>query len=70
MDDYQKNAPQALLTYPEVAEILGITERTLSTLIKNEQLKVVRFGRSVRFDPADLEQFIETSKQGGSVDCE
>ncbi len=70
MDDYQNQARMALLTYPQASEILGITERTLWTLVKAGKLKAVRFGRSVRIDPSDLEQFIEDAKHEGGVRCE
>jgi excisionase family DNA binding protein len=51
-----------LLTYREVAEVLGVTDRTVWELVRKGELRNVRVGRSVRIDPADLKQFIEDSK--------
>lgn len=56
---------EPLITYREAAEILGVTERTVSSLVKEGKLRAVRFGRSVRFDPADIRAFIEQGKRGG-----
>lgn len=54
-----------LLTYRQAAKVLGVTERTVWTLVHDGELPVVRFGRSVRIDPADLREFIERGKRGG-----
>jgi excisionase family DNA binding protein len=55
---------EALLTYRQAAEVLRITERSLWSLVDRGALPAVRFGRTVRIDPADLRKFIERSKQG------
>lgn len=59
-----------LLTYREAAGVLGVTDRTVWTLVDRGDLPAVRFGRSVRIDPADLRAFINSAKQtepsGGS----
>ena len=51
-----------LLTYRQVAELLGVTDRTVWELVRKGELKKVQVGRSVRIDPGDLRQFIEDSK--------
>lgn len=51
-----------LLSYREVAEVLGVSDRTVFTLIKRGELKAAKIGNSVRIDPADLRDFIERSK--------
>jgi len=56
-----------LLTYREAAKVLGVTERTVWTLVDGGVLPAVRFGRSVRIDPADLRAFIERAKRGGGA---
>lgn len=56
----------ALLTYRQAAKVLGITERTIWSLVNEGMLPAVRFGRSVRIDPADLRAFIERAKRGGT----
>lgn len=45
---------EPLLTYREAGKLLGVTERTIWTLVQQGELPAVRFGRSVRIDPADL----------------
>lgn len=53
-----------LLTYRQAAQVLGVTDRTLRTLVSEGRLPAVRFGRSVRIDPADLRRFIDSAKRG------
>ena len=55
---------ERLLTYREAGKFLGVTERTVFTLVKGGRLPSVRFGRSVRIDPVDLRTFIDRSKGG------
>jgi excisionase family DNA binding protein len=61
--------PEPLLTIPQVLEVLGgidgISERGLSRLTKSGAIPVVRIGRRVLIDPADLRAFIESRKSGG-----
>lgn len=64
------SAFERLLTTGETADILGITDRTVRTLVRTGSLPAVRFGRSVRFDPADVRNFIDAAKDnrgGGDV---
>ena len=51
-----------LLTVRQAAKVLSISERTLFTLTQDGQIPAVRFGRSVRYDPADLRRWIEAAK--------
>ncbi len=53
---------ERLLTYGEAAEVLGVTDRTVRSLVKTGALPAVRFGGSVRIDPRDLRKFIENAK--------
>ncbi|HUW83539.1 MAG TPA: helix-turn-helix domain-containing protein [Phycisphaerae bacterium] len=55
-------AVEALLTYRQAARILGVTARTVWTLVNRGQLRAVRFGGTVRIDPADLREFVERAK--------
>lgn len=57
------NAPERLLTYRETADFLGVTDRTVRTLVSTHVLPAVRFGGSVRIDPADLREFVENAKR-------
>ncbi len=54
---------EALLTYREAGKRLGVTERTVWSLVDRGELPAVRFGRSVRIDLADLRTFIDRAKQ-------
>ena len=51
-----------LLKSKQAAEYLCISERTLWNLQNRGKIKVVRMGRLIRFDPADLDKFIEEAK--------
>lgn len=57
------NTPQStanrLLTAEEAAIRLGITPRHLTALWKTRKIGAVKVGRSVRFDPADLDRWID-----------
>jgi len=60
------NPAARLLTVQEAAQYLTISERTVWSMLKNNRLPAVRFGRTVRIDPADLDNFIRRAK-GESV---
>ncbi len=51
-----------LLTCRQAAELLSISERTLWQLTKDGKIPVVKVGRSVRYDPADLRAWIAGAK--------
>lgn len=46
----------------EAAEYLCISEKTLWNLTNTGQVRAVRMGRLVRYDSADLDEFVERSK--------
>lgn len=52
-----------LLTYREAANVLGVTPRTVWSLVQAGTLPAVRFGRTVRIDPTDLRRFIDRAKR-------
>lgn len=51
-----------LLRSDEAARLLAISIRKLWTSAKEGEIPVVRIGRSVRCDPADLQDYIERQK--------
>ena len=55
---------ERLLTYDQAGKLLGVTGRTVWTLVHRGDLLAVRFGRSVRIAPADMRTFIERAKIG------
>lgn len=58
----ERHRRSRLLTYEDTADVLGVTVRTVYSLVKGGSLRVVRFGRLVRIDPRDLDEFITRSK--------
>ena len=55
---------EGLWTYDQAGKVLGVSGRTVWTLVDRGDLPAVRFGHSVRIDPADLRAFIDRSKRG------
>ncbi|NQU26015.1 MAG: helix-turn-helix domain-containing protein [Candidatus Nealsonbacteria bacterium] len=54
-----------LLTAKQAAEILAVSPRTLWSITQPRgELPCVRIGRAVRYDPADLRDWIEKKKGG------
>jgi excisionase family DNA binding protein len=51
-----------LLTPTEAAQALAVSPRTLWTLTHDGKIQSLRIGRSVRYDPRDLEAFIQSQK--------
>jgi hypothetical protein len=64
---------EALLTVREAVAVLRISEKTLWSLSQPRgPIPVVRLGRTVRYDPADLREHIRRAKQvegGASAPC-
>lgn len=57
----------ALLTYPEAAARLGVSQKTLRRLVASGGITAVRpSAGSVRFDPADLDAYIASRKTEAS----
>jgi excisionase family DNA binding protein len=56
-------ALQALLTARQTAKILNICDRKLWELTNSKQIPHVRIGRAVRYDPRDLDAWLERRKQ-------
>ena len=59
-----------LMTYEEAADWLRVTSRTVRQLVRDDKLRVVRFGGSVRIDPSDLRSFIRNAKTEGDNDAD
>ncbi|MCH8343174.1 MAG: helix-turn-helix domain-containing protein [Planctomycetes bacterium] len=52
-----------LLRVAEAARVLAISPRKLWSLTDCGEIPCVRIGRSVRYDPVDLSNWIEAKKQ-------
>ena len=51
-----------LLTVPEVMEMLSVSRTQVYALKATGKLPFIKIGRSTRYDPADIKQFIEDQK--------
>lgn len=56
-----------LLNAQQAADRLGVSRKTLQSLYLDGQLRVVRFGRSVRISEEDLAEFIDRHRTGGGA---
>ena len=56
-----------LLTPRQTASALAICEKTLWTYTQNGQIPCVRIGRSVRYSPVDLQNWIACQKATGGA---
>jgi excisionase family DNA binding protein len=53
-----------LLKPSDAAEALSISPRKLWAMTNSGEISCVRFGKSVRYDPADLREWIDAQKRG------
>lgn len=56
-------ASQPLITLAEVAERLGVGERHIRRLVAERRIPFVKWGHLLRFDPAELEDWIEAARR-------
>lgn len=54
-----------LLTQPEAARLLAVSERTLFDLAARGEIRRVRVGRAVRYPRAELERWVRERVQDG-----
>lgn len=52
-----------LLKLKEAIAYLQVSRTTLNKLVTTKEIPVVKLGRSIRFDPADLQRFIDGRKE-------
>jgi excisionase family DNA binding protein len=50
--------PREAFSREEVAEILGVSVRTIDGLIDSQQLRAVRIGRHLRIDRKEIDRFL------------
>jgi excisionase family DNA binding protein len=55
---------RAAWNIPQVARKLGVTQRTVFTLLKKGQLPAAKIGNQWRFDPSQIEALFQ-SRGGG-----
>jgi len=51
-----------LLTPDEVAEMLQIARKTVVVMAREERIPSIRIGRFVRFDPAEIDRWIDSQR--------
>jgi excisionase family DNA binding protein len=51
-----------LLDSQQIAGMLGITERHVRRLVAERRIPFAKVGRFVRFDPRDIERWVEKAK--------
>lgn len=63
---FTKTGERLLIKPIEAARLLTVSERTLWSLTKRGDLRCIRIGRAVRYDPADLRAWISQQKASGA----
>lgn len=53
---------ESLLTKKQAGELLGVTTRTSDRLRADGRLRAVRVRRSVRFEPSELQRYIQRTR--------
>lgn len=46
--------PGGLLNRRQVAQFLGVSERTIGNMVRQRRIPIIRWGRNVRFDPVKV----------------
>ena len=64
MDEHNLNSqstltPGALLNRRQIANFIGVSERTISNMVRQRRIPVIKFGRSVRFDPVRVRKTLD-----------
>jgi excisionase family DNA binding protein len=54
---------EQLLTLPELARLLQLSETTVRRLVGARRLPCVRLGRQLRFQPGDVFRWLEARKE-------
>ena len=62
MAERPKAMPTALLAIDDVAQLLGISTKTVRRLIERRDLSAIRVGSQLRIDQRDLEDFIRNQR--------
>jgi excisionase family DNA binding protein len=60
MNEREFHPGRLVLTYQEAAELLGVSPRSVWTLVNTGALPAARIGRSVRIPRTELEKYLAT----------
>jgi excisionase family DNA binding protein len=55
---------EPLLDLPAVAERLGVNERHVRRLVAERRIPFLKWGRLLRFDPIEIEAWIDEARRG------
>ena len=61
--------PEPLLTVRQAAQQLSLSPSAVHNYISSHRLPVIRLGRAIRIQPADLADFISQHRQNGKDPC-
>ena len=56
---YSTLTPSGLYTRKEIADYIGVSERTISNMMRTRRIPVIRIGGNVRFDPVKVRKALE-----------
>jgi len=59
----EDSSGKGLLSPGRVAELLGLSKPHVYNLAKDGELPSIKFGRAVRFDPKDVEAYIQEHRR-------
>jgi excisionase family DNA binding protein len=51
--------PGALLNRNQIAKFLGVSPRTISNMVRQRRIPVIKFGGTVRFDPVRVRRALD-----------
>ena len=51
-----------LMSIAEVADRLGVTVRHIRRLVSERRIPYLKWGHLLRFDPADIDQWLDTTR--------
>lgn len=54
----------SLIDLPAVAVRLGVNDRYVRRLVAEQRILFIKLGRLLRFDPAELEAWVERARRG------
>lgn len=62
--DARDEEREPLLDLPAVARRLGVNERHVRRLVNERRIPFLKWGRVLRFDPVEIEAWLDEARQG------
>ena len=56
---YRKLTQGSLFNRREIADYIGVSERTISNMMRQRRIPVIKIGKTVRFDPLKVRKALE-----------